>query len=233
MGSCDRCEGDDALSYHCNECGGTFCSEHRLPESHNCEALRSKSHDAAWFKDELSVRKNRRSTRTVRTEDSEDSDQVERPENSSESTNDEHSSGVYDEECGVCDRTSTITCSHCGETYCYKHYTPDVHDCDYSETEPDDGDNDTMEAETAEGGDGESDSLTSDLGECSICSEPAVKDCHTCRGQFCEEHADRADHHGWASSNRQSHGATGSKQAGERGRFKAFLKRLASIVLRK
>ena len=42
MGECDvvGCEGDDKISYTCNECGLTFCSEHRLPESHNCSALR-------------------------------------------------------------------------------------------------------------------------------------------------------------------------------------------------
>ena len=43
MGDCDLvgCEGDDKISYTCNECGLTFCSEHRLPESHNCSALRT------------------------------------------------------------------------------------------------------------------------------------------------------------------------------------------------
>ena len=42
MGDCDvfGCDGDDKISYNCNECGLTFCSEHRLPESHNCSALR-------------------------------------------------------------------------------------------------------------------------------------------------------------------------------------------------
>lgn len=42
MGECNvvGCEGDDNLSYTCNECGLTFCSKHRLPENHNCSALR-------------------------------------------------------------------------------------------------------------------------------------------------------------------------------------------------
>lgn len=42
MGDCDVVgwEGDDKISYTCNECGLTFCAEHRLPESHNCTGLR-------------------------------------------------------------------------------------------------------------------------------------------------------------------------------------------------
>lgn len=38
MGRCLLCDGDDQLSHTCNYCGGSFCSEHRLPESHNCIA---------------------------------------------------------------------------------------------------------------------------------------------------------------------------------------------------
>lgn len=36
MGDCDRCDGDDRISYTCNYCGGGYCSHHRLPEAHNC-----------------------------------------------------------------------------------------------------------------------------------------------------------------------------------------------------
>jgi uncharacterized protein YkwD len=48
MGECDLvgCEGDDKISYTCNECGLTFCSDHRLPESHNCSALRKSGSEA-------------------------------------------------------------------------------------------------------------------------------------------------------------------------------------------
>lgn len=42
MANCDidGCDGDQLLSYSCNECSGTFCTEHRLPEAHNCSELR-------------------------------------------------------------------------------------------------------------------------------------------------------------------------------------------------
>ena len=33
---CEICGKKDALTFHCNYCGGYFCAEHHLPESHNC-----------------------------------------------------------------------------------------------------------------------------------------------------------------------------------------------------
>jgi len=34
---CDFCGNEEDLPFTCNYCGGTFCSEHRLPESHACK----------------------------------------------------------------------------------------------------------------------------------------------------------------------------------------------------
>jgi Zn-dependent protease len=34
---CDFCGRDEDLPFTCNYCGGTFCGEHRLPESHACK----------------------------------------------------------------------------------------------------------------------------------------------------------------------------------------------------
>lgn len=46
------------MSFTCNYCGGTFCSEHRLPENHDCDNLeenKSKGRDSEeqdkWFED--------------------------------------------------------------------------------------------------------------------------------------------------------------------------------------
>ncbi len=36
---CDICGKEEVLPYKCNYCGGTFCSEHRLPEKHFCEGI--------------------------------------------------------------------------------------------------------------------------------------------------------------------------------------------------
>lgn len=33
---CDFCGRDEALPFVCNYCGGIFCSDHRLPEAHQC-----------------------------------------------------------------------------------------------------------------------------------------------------------------------------------------------------
>jgi len=36
---CEVCGRDDILPFKCNYCGKTLCSDHRLPESHNCTSL--------------------------------------------------------------------------------------------------------------------------------------------------------------------------------------------------
>lgn len=40
MTECDVCGERESMPYHCRHCGGTHCSQHRLPESHNCPALK-------------------------------------------------------------------------------------------------------------------------------------------------------------------------------------------------
>jgi len=37
--SCQICGKVEPLPYRCRYCGGTFCSEHRLPENHNCPEI--------------------------------------------------------------------------------------------------------------------------------------------------------------------------------------------------
>jgi len=37
--SIQDCNGNDKMPYECRECGRKFCSDHRLPEDHNCIAL--------------------------------------------------------------------------------------------------------------------------------------------------------------------------------------------------
>ena len=39
MATCDVCGRSENMPYHCRHCGGTFCGEHRLPESHDCPGL--------------------------------------------------------------------------------------------------------------------------------------------------------------------------------------------------
>ncbi|MFA9517002.1 rhomboid family intramembrane serine protease [Halopenitus sp. H-Gu1] len=39
MAECDECGAYENMPYQCHRCGNTFCSDHRLPESHNCPGL--------------------------------------------------------------------------------------------------------------------------------------------------------------------------------------------------
>ncbi|WP_458187865.1 rhomboid family intramembrane serine protease [Haladaptatus sp. NG-WS-4] len=39
MAKCDACGQTENMPYKCRMCGGTFCSEHRLPENHSCPGL--------------------------------------------------------------------------------------------------------------------------------------------------------------------------------------------------
>lgn len=38
-GTCQSCQKKTTLPFRCKYCGGVFCDEHRLPESHNCDGL--------------------------------------------------------------------------------------------------------------------------------------------------------------------------------------------------
>ena len=49
MTECVVCGDENELQYNCNHCGQTFCSEHRLPESHRCPALLKDKTDQEWF----------------------------------------------------------------------------------------------------------------------------------------------------------------------------------------
>lgn len=42
MGSCRECGKQDGLSFTCDRCGRTYCTEHRLPEKHICAGGQSK-----------------------------------------------------------------------------------------------------------------------------------------------------------------------------------------------
>lgn len=39
MVECNKCGDDVSMPYECNRCGDKFCSDHRLPEKHDCQML--------------------------------------------------------------------------------------------------------------------------------------------------------------------------------------------------
>lgn len=56
MAECSEC-GKESMSFTCRYCGDKFCSEHRLPEKHDCEGLEEtveeeKEKAQKWFKEE-------------------------------------------------------------------------------------------------------------------------------------------------------------------------------------
>lgn len=68
MGECSKC-GKKAMTFTCRYCGDKFCSEHRLPENHDCEGLDEKVEEEKeeaekqWFQEKES--KDEQEERTV------------------------------------------------------------------------------------------------------------------------------------------------------------------------
>lgn len=56
MTDCKICGVKENLQYQCNYCGSVFCSEHRLPENHDCPALIVfEEVDTSWFTGERDI----------------------------------------------------------------------------------------------------------------------------------------------------------------------------------
>ncbi len=53
MASCDRCGAALEAPRECSYCGDAHCSEHRLPEAHDCPEV-DDSTDEEWFDSNLS-----------------------------------------------------------------------------------------------------------------------------------------------------------------------------------
>ncbi len=65
MAACSEC-GKESMSFTCSYCGKSFCSDHRLPENHDCDKLeeeleKKQEEDGKWFenKDKKSEEKRR------------------------------------------------------------------------------------------------------------------------------------------------------------------------------
>lgn len=63
MAHCERCgEGPGKYSYNCNYCGHEFCSDHRLPEHHDCHGTTSTSDNEAIMNQSRSSAQQRHET---------------------------------------------------------------------------------------------------------------------------------------------------------------------------
>ena len=49
MATCDVCGEEVNMPYNCGSCGGTYCSDHRLPENHSCPGLQQWNDPDAVF----------------------------------------------------------------------------------------------------------------------------------------------------------------------------------------
>lgn len=56
MTDCKICDVEEEIQFKCNHCGSVFCSDHRLPEAHDCPALIVFDEvDSAWFSDKRDI----------------------------------------------------------------------------------------------------------------------------------------------------------------------------------
>ena len=63
MTECYICGQEDTIGRRCNECNLPVCTDHRLPENHNCPALLEGSDDEQWFDEKFeNVDEEKRST---------------------------------------------------------------------------------------------------------------------------------------------------------------------------
>lgn len=202
MGDCDICSGDQKMPFTCNECGGGFCSQHRLPEEHNCPALRQKSDDK-WFKEGLSVRADNETKRTGR-EEGTNEDQEQPPIEAEEDSGSEPVVNTAEDEekdtCPDCRRDAIIECDDCGVVYCDYHYPPRHHDCTSTSSEDHDGVDGNAQGEPSgvmdsESGDAvEESGQSSGLTSCPECHRNAVGNCASCGEAFCTRHSEPRNH---------------------------------------
>ena len=63
MADCDVCgDGPGKYAYTCSHCGGQHCSDHRLPERHDCPGLADPGEDVAVADPDRSSARQRRET---------------------------------------------------------------------------------------------------------------------------------------------------------------------------
>lgn len=153
---CDLCGRTDTMDYRCRRCGQNFCTEHRLPETHDCVVFKLEQAEreddesttvGPWFKDGFRLSNvdqernptddsdnRRQSAGKTRRRSSHDDistfggSDTSVSDDGSNSTEYGHEDAV---ECGSCGRTISVshTCDDCGERFCADHRLPSSHEC--------------------------------------------------------------------------------------------------------
>jgi len=138
---CDLCGRDlSGLPYTCKRCDQKFCTEHRLPEEHDCVALkiekagrelkRQEGNVDPWFKDEF---------RLSNIDDHDETQSPSRTPDDQITTDDRYRATNASEECSECGTSlfehEAAGCPHCGEIYCGDHLGGHRRQCDERDTE--------------------------------------------------------------------------------------------------
>jgi len=135
MGICYVCGKETELPYKCTYCGLTFCSEHRLPEQHNCIKLPERNWDI--FRELKNQREGYgwiRYTKNKRTPSPSSPSRLD-PEIYEYSPISKHDrskqvSSQSDMKCIKCgSEDSLYPCIYCNQLFCNKHILPENHDC--------------------------------------------------------------------------------------------------------
>lgn len=140
---CDQCGRSHHLNRKCKGCGGVYCSNHTLPESHDCVGLVeiSSSSDGPWFQEGFELTNigadsdetPERSSTDDSSEDSKPSAERANTSDASEGSNDLRTCS----ECGeAVDASLTSFCLKCGEEFCESHFRHDRHDCANQDSKP-------------------------------------------------------------------------------------------------
>lgn len=137
---CDHCGRDlETLEFECNKCGEIFCTQHRLPESHDCiglkvekaeqELKRSEGDEVPWFKDEFRLSNVKKGGHDR--ESSSSTDRARKKERYRETQ--------ASEECTKCGQTlfqhEAAGCPFCGEVYCGDHLSEHRATCSERDSE--------------------------------------------------------------------------------------------------
>lgn len=137
MPPCQICGDNSGLGYTCNECGGKYCSDHRLPEAHRCDALsttftkpfESDAPSTTGLSDHAERHERVRDKQVEKTDSREDVTGREASKNRKRDREQPPEEDRY--QCPGCQDHFYLrrACSNCGDRYCTDCRPPAAHNC--------------------------------------------------------------------------------------------------------
>ena len=125
----------ETLEYNCERCGEVYCTDHRLPESHDCiglklgkadrELKREENNIVPWFKDGFRLSNVEKEQSKKPSTGSQRDDSI--------TLQDKYRSSNATEECAECGTSlfehEAAGCPHCEEIYCGDHLAEHRSNC--------------------------------------------------------------------------------------------------------